>query len=80
MSEREKVFDIIARLSGRDRSTLQPAMDLVADLGFDSARALELLVELEDHLDILIDVDDVAYLTTVGDILTTVERVSSAAS
>jgi acyl carrier protein len=44
-------------------------MELVGDLGFDSARALELLVELEDRLNIEIGDDDAAGLNTVGDIL-----------
>jgi acyl carrier protein len=44
-------------------------MELVADLGMDSARALELLVELEDKIGIEISDEDAARLNTVGDIL-----------
>jgi acyl carrier protein len=44
-------------------------MELVADLDVDSARALELLVALEDALGIEISDEDAARLDTVGDIL-----------
>ena len=49
-------------------------MELVANLGLDSAKALELLVELEDQLGVVIDDDDAARLNTVGDVLAYLER------
>lgn len=73
MSRTELVLDIIARISGKDRSILEPELELVADLGLDSAKALELLVTLEDRLDIEIDDDTAAELNTVGDILAFLE-------
>ena len=69
MNRREVALDIIARISGKDRSILEPRHELVADLGLDSAKALELLVNLEDRLEIEIDDDVVGDLNTVGDIL-----------
>jgi acyl carrier protein len=53
-------------------------MELVANLGLDSAKALELLVELEESLDIEIGDDDAARLNTVGDIYAYLERLSPA--
>lgn len=73
MSQHEKAIEIIARVSKKDPATIRPDMDLVADLDIDSAKALELLVELEDTLGIEIDDDAAARLTTVGDILTYLE-------
>ncbi len=74
MSIRERALQIIARISGRERSELTPEMELVANLGLDSAKALELLVELEDGLGIEIDDEDAARLNTVGDILGYLDR------
>ncbi|RMH16493.1 MAG: acyl carrier protein [Acidobacteria bacterium] len=74
MDSKRKALDIIARLSGKDPSTLEPGQDLVGDLGFDSPRALQLLVELEEALGIEISDDDAAKMDTVGDILDFLEK------
>ncbi len=74
MSLRDRALDIIARVSGRDRSQLAPDQQLVGDLEFDSARALELMVELEDGLRIELSDDDLAGMATVADVLTAVEQ------
>jgi acyl carrier protein len=69
MSRVDLALDIIARVSKTDRALLAPQLELVADLGLDSAKALELLVALEDRLDLEIDEDAAANLNTVGDII-----------
>ena len=74
MSQTEEALDIIARISGRDRTMLKPDMELVADLGLDSAKALELLVALEDRLDLEIEDDEAGNLNTVGDIIAFLDR------
>lgn len=74
MSLRDPALDIIARVSGRERSQLAPDQQLVADLEFDSARALELMVELEDGLGIELADEDLAGMTTVADVLAAVEQ------
>ena len=48
-------------------------MDLSADLGIDSVKALELLVDLEDTLDLEISEEDAARMETVGDIVSFLE-------
>ena len=73
MNERSKAIEIIARVSKKDPATIRPDMDLVADLDIDSAKALELLVELEDALGFEISDEQAAGLNTVGDILAVVE-------
>ena len=69
MDYKETALEIIAKVSGIEREKITPEMELVADLGINSPKALELLVELEDRLEIEIDDEDAARLNTVGDIL-----------
>ena len=73
MSLRETTLAVIAKVSKVEVAELRPDMDLVADLGFDSAKALELLVELEEALGIEVSDEQAARLNSVGDILAIVE-------
>jgi len=75
MNRSETVISIIARIAGRPAASIVPEMELVADLDIDSAKALELLVELEDHLGIEIDDEDAANMNTVGDVLATITSI-----
>ena len=68
MSDRP-ILEIVARISGRAVTDLKPEMNLTADLGLDSPKALELLVSLEDDLGIEISDEEAARLETVGDLL-----------
>jgi acyl carrier protein len=69
MSHTEAAIGVIAKISKTDAAGITPDMELVADLGMDSAKALELLVELEDTLGIEIGDEEAAKINTVGDIL-----------
>lgn len=73
MSRTEDALAIVARVTGTAARELTAATELVAELGVDSAKALELLVELEDHFDIEIPDEQAAAMNTVGDILNAVE-------
>ncbi|PWB70824.1 MAG: hypothetical protein C3F15_13435 [Holophagae bacterium] len=73
MNLRETTLAAIAKVSKVDVVGIRPDMDLVADLGFDSAKALELLVELEEALGIEISDEQAARLNSVGDILAIVD-------
>ena len=73
MSLRETTLAVIAKVSKVEVAALRSDMDLVADLGFDSAKSLELLVELEEALSIEVSDEQAARLNTVGDILAIVE-------
>jgi acyl carrier protein len=73
MSLRETALSVIAKVSRVEVAALNPNLDLVADLGFDSAKSLELLVELEEALGIEVSDEQAARLNTVGDILAVVE-------
>lgn len=69
MDKKKAILEILAELSGKDFRTLEPKMELVADLGIDSPKALQLLVEIEEKLGIEISDEDAARMDTVGDVL-----------
>ncbi len=69
MDVKQKALEIVAKISGKDAAELSPKLDLVADLGIDSPKALQLLLDLEDTLGIEISDEDAAKMDTVGDIL-----------
>jgi acyl carrier protein len=73
MNRSEIAISIIARITGQPPASIVPEMELVADLDMDSAKALELLVEIEDRLGVEIDDEAAANLNTVGDVLITIE-------
>jgi acyl carrier protein len=74
MNLKETTLAAIAKVSKVDVARIRLDMDLVADLGFDSAKALELLVELEEALGIEISDEQAARLNSVGDILAIVDH------
>jgi acyl carrier protein len=63
-------LNVIAKLSGKDAASLKPTAELTADLGIDSPKGLQLLMELEEKLGIEISDDEAARMATVGDVLT----------
>ncbi len=69
MDAKQKALEIVAAISGKDAADLDPKLDLVADLGIDSPKALQLLLDLEDALEIEISDEDAAKMDTVGDVL-----------
>lgn len=71
---RRRALDLLAEISGLEPRALDPDMSLAGDLGIDSPKALQLLVELEDALDIEISDEDAARMDTVSDILRFLER------
>jgi len=77
MSEKDRpqnvALDVLSKISGIAEGEIRPQMDLTADLGIDSPKALQLLVDLEDRLSIEISDDDAAKMQTVGDVLGYVE-------
>jgi len=77
MNRSEIAISVIARITGVPIESITPEMELVADLDMDSAKALELIVELEDHFDVEIEDDGAASLNTVGDVLATVSSLGS---
>jgi len=62
-------LDILARIARLPAEELAPEQDLVADLGIDSPKALELLCDIEDECGIEIPDDAIGQMNTVGDLL-----------
>jgi acyl carrier protein len=73
MDHRTTALAVIARIAKINVDRLTPETELVADLELDSARALELLVELEDALGTEIPEEAAERLNTVGDVLSYIE-------
>jgi acyl carrier protein len=70
MNDKEKqVLEIVARVAKRDVATVKPEQQLVADLGIDSPKALQLMCDLEEDLKIEMPEDAVGKIVTVADIL-----------
>ena len=76
MTRRDQALAVIAKISKRAVSNLTPELELVADLDIDSAKAVVLLLELEQALGIEVSDAEVAGMDTVGRILDYVEGLS----
>ena len=74
MDRKQIVLEVIAEVSGVELGELRPESELVGDLGIDSPKALAMLVELEDRLELEVNDELVAQLHTVGDVLALLER------
>ena len=75
-TSREAAIAVLARVSGRARDEIGAEMDLVGDLGIDSPKALELLLELEETLGVEISDEEATGMQTVEDVLAYAERVA----
>ena len=69
----QSIVGILSAASSHETTEITPELELVADLAFDSAKILDLLMNLEDSLGIEIDEEDIIDLTTVGDIIEIVQ-------
>ena len=69
MDRKETALSVLARVSGMAAENLRPELELVAELGLDSPKALRLVADLEDELEIEISDEQVAAMQTVGDVL-----------
>ncbi|MEM8886036.1 MAG: phosphopantetheine-binding protein [Planctomycetota bacterium] len=69
MDRTETVLDVVAEVSGRNRSEVTLEQDLVADLEIDSPKALQLLVQIEEKLEIEIPDEAAARFEKVRDLV-----------
>ena len=76
MESRTITLETLARMAKVPVAALNRETELVADLGFDSTRALELVVTLEERLDVEVPDDAMLELNTVGDVLDCIGRLS----
>ena len=79
MNEKEKqVLEIIARVAKRDAAGIKPEQQLVADLGIDSPKALQLMCDIEEQLQVEVPEDAIGKITTVADVLALIQVTSHA--
>lgn len=57
---------------------LTPATELVADLSLDSIEQLDLIVELENHFEISLELDEDEEIQTVGQLVACIDRARGA--
>jgi len=70
MSDRQdQIYEVIAKIAKKEKSAIKPEQELAADLGIDSPKGLQLLMELEEKFRIEITDDEAARMNTVGDIV-----------
>lgn len=78
MSEaRDRVLEVLARVARVDVSELTADKDLAADLGLDSAKGLELLVEIEERMGLEIPEEAPPRFKTVGDLVGYLEKMNA---
>jgi acyl carrier protein len=65
----EQALEVLATVSHRKASDIKPQHNLSTDLGMDSPKGLQFLLELEEKTKIVISDEDAARMTTVADIL-----------
>ena len=69
-----KIRTALAEYLKRDAASITEAHHLRDDLGLDSMAVIELLYRIEDEFDIQIPDQDLAGLTTVGHVITYVNK------
>lgn len=73
METREKVIDLITKLSFKEKEEIKEEDDLYNDLEFDSLDTVELMMDIEKELDIYINEEYTDKWMTVKDVLDTIE-------
>ena len=77
----DQIIAALADYLKRDKKSIGPDHSLRDDLGLDSMATIELVYQLEDVFDLQIPDQDLAGLTTVGNVVRYVEqRLSSSAA
>lgn len=69
---RERVDPVIVETLRR-KTRVHPELRLMEDLGFDSMGLIELVGRLEDEFDVVIPVDSLGRIRTVGDVYAVAE-------
>lgn len=72
----DKICELLSEQFDIDADLITPDTDLSDDLGIDKIDMIEFLLALEDEFNIVITQDDVANVTTVGDLADVVEELS----
>ncbi len=72
--------EIVRKFAPRDRAgmALTPETRLVDDLGIDSPRMIDVVLEVEDRFGVIVDDDAMARVRTFGDVLGLVRQLTGA--
>ena len=77
MLTEETILDEIKTLLQRfnpKNVALVPSTELVTELNIDSVAAMDIIMEIEDHFDIDVPVNEIAELRRVADLVAMVDR------
>lgn len=69
----EQLLEVLRPFAGAGR-TIGPDTDLTADLGLDSPRVLDLVLEVEERFDVSVPMNVLPDVRTVRDLALAVER------
>jgi acyl carrier protein len=69
VDKQDQVFEVVAKIARKEKSQVKLEHELLADLGIDSPKGLQLLMDLEEKFKIEITDEDAARMNTVGDIV-----------
>jgi acyl carrier protein len=73
-AKQEQALQVLAKVLKKNPAEIKLSDELAADLGVDSPKALQLLMELEQSFQMEISGEDAARMATVQDILAYVEK------
>lgn len=68
---------ILAAVAGVDPVRVTPEKSLAIDLGIDSLTMVKLVVAVEDRFGVILPDEECAHFTSVGDLLTHLERIGA---
>lgn len=66
-------LEALAEEQGKDAPELSGATDLVDDLALESIQVMDFIADVEDHFDILIEVDRLASIRTIAELAALVD-------
>ena len=70
----------VGSLPEKDFPELTPSTDLVEDLSLESIQVMDFIADVEDHFDILIEVDRLASIRTVAQLAALVEEIATSSA
>lgn len=73
METREKVINLMLRLSDKSKEEIREEDDLYNDLGFDSLDSVELAIDMEKEFGVYMDEEYLNKWRTVKDVLDTID-------
>ena len=74
MENKKEIVDKVLKGVLKPGSVYRPDDELVADLGLDSLKLMEIMGNIEDKLDIIIPINKVAHIKTVRNLYDSIEK------